>query len=114
MSGPSCPIILDNRGDISGHPTMADALACTEPVDVDAGEFEVFDSEGRAILLGTAPGGRFGNRRTVVTNVEEPPRHADELRERLLEFLRRCGVEAGPPGEELRSVVARFMAWQSQ
>lgn len=106
------PIILDNRGDITACCTLAEALAYAEPVDVDAGEYEAFDSVGRGIVLGTDAGGRLGNRQTVVESAEESPKHADDLRDRVLQYLRRVGAEPGPPGETLGALVARLVAWQ--
>jgi len=107
------PFVLDNRGDIVAFDTIDELLAAVEPVDVEEREFDAFDSQGRAIELGTAPGGRFGNRQVVVANAEATPQRAGDLRRRLLEYLCRVGVEPGPPEEALGSVVARLVAWQS-
>jgi hypothetical protein len=107
------PFILDNKGDLQVFATINDVLAYTEPVDVEEGEYEAFDAEGRLILLSTEPSGRLGNRKTIITKIEEPPRHAQELRKRLTECMRRGGSTSdGLLDESLASVVARFTAWQ--
>lgn len=105
----TAPIVLDNRGDISVHASIEDALAYAEPIDVENGEYEAFDAGGRLIVLGTAPGGRLGNRRTVVVSAEDTPSHAEDLRARAVGFLRRSGAQPVPPEQDLSAVVARLL-----
>jgi hypothetical protein len=85
------PVILDNRAD----------------------EYEAFDSEGRRLTLGTAPGGRYGNKRVIITQVDEAPRHQTELRTRLASFRRRAGIPADP-NATLDALVNAFATWCHQ
>ena len=93
------PIILDCQGDLKAFSTPEEALNHTEVIDVESGEYLAFDSEGRPLTLGTGPGGRYGNRRVTFTSVEEPPRHQQELRARLLNFMHRAGIAVDPQAE---------------
>lgn len=104
------PLILDNKGDLLAFRDVDDALAYAEVVDVEAGEYEAFDSEGRLLTLGTGPGGRFGQKRVIITQVEEPPRHQAELRSRLAHFTRRAGIPADP-NAALDALVDAFATW---
>lgn len=103
------PIILDNCGDMTAYESIEDALAYAEPVDVDNGEYRAFDAKGRAIVLGTEPGGGWGNRRTVVLSVEDPPRHAQDLQVRIVAYLQRLGEPVRDSEEDLPSVIARLL-----
>jgi hypothetical protein len=90
------PIILDNRGDLSVFQDPEEALAYAEVVDVEAGEYKAFDAEGRLLTLGTGPGGRYGNKKVIIVGVEERPDHQQELRNTLVDFMRRAGASPDP------------------
>jgi hypothetical protein len=107
------PLILDNKGDMLIFRTTDAALAYAEVVDVEAGEYQAFDSEGRMLTLGTGKSGRFGKKRVIVTVVEEPPRHQAELKARLLRFMLRAGIPVDASGD-LDVIVDSFARWHSR
>ena len=47
---PVPPIVVDENGDIEVHPTVEDAVAGLEAVDVRAGVYEFFDSQARLMV----------------------------------------------------------------
>lgn len=104
------PIILDCHGDLKAFSTAEEALNHTEVIDVESGEYNAFDSEGRVLTLGTCPGGRYGNKRVTFTSVEDPPRHEQELRTRLLDFMQRVGISTDPSAG-LEALVSSLVAW---
>ncbi len=104
------PIILDCQGDLKAFSTPEQALNHTEVIDVESGEYQAFDSEGRLLTLGTGPGGRYGNKRVIFTSVEDPPRHEQELRARLLDFMQRARVSVDP-NASLDFLVSSLAAW---
>jgi hypothetical protein len=85
------PVIVLEGGDVSLHPSLADATGSLEGVDVAERVYRVFDSAGRRIVL-RAEGvhrGRF----TVevgtvhVERIESSPAGIAELRGALIEYL---------------------------
>jgi len=105
------PVILDNRGDLLVFENSGEALAYAEAVDVEDGEYEAFDSEGRMLTLGTTPGGRYGRKRVVILDAEEQPLHQEELRVKLLSFLRRAGTPPDPSAS-LDALISALQAWR--
>ena len=80
------PVIISESGDVDVFESVEDAEKYLEPVDVRAGRFVAFDSEGRSLLLyPTSP-------RISIALAEETPSHAEELSVLLKRFLGQVGV----------------------
>lgn len=45
------PITIDENGDISIFATVEEAEHYMEPIDVEHGEYKVFDADGRQLLV---------------------------------------------------------------
>jgi hypothetical protein len=88
------PVFVIEGLDISMYDSVDDAAAALEGVDVEAGLYSVFDIEGRRIVL---KGEGVHETRFIVEvgtvrveSIEAEPSGAEELRQSLLQFGRRC------------------------
>jgi hypothetical protein len=86
------PVVVADGLDVTVYPTLEEAVANLEGVDVARGVYRVFDSVGRRVTLGT-----HGVRQvwfmvdigTVhVMEIESQPTGGSDLRELLLSHLR--------------------------
>lgn len=87
MVDPTPPIVVDENGDIEVYPTVAMAGQALEAIDVIEGSYEMFDSEGRQLLL-VAHGD--------LVSIELPrDSHSDpaQLEFRLRRYIKAVGVE---------------------
>lgn len=85
------PLFIDNNGDILVFESVQDAENWIEPIDVRNGEYEAFDAEGclLRLTLEKEPGfWKFARETVKISSAENEPSHADELRKRLLRFLK--------------------------
>lgn len=81
------PIVIDERGDISLFPSLADASREMEAIDVVDAAYEAFDSSGRRLSLGVSEG---------LVRIWLDPQSAaepDELLRRLRHFIVRAGSD---------------------
>lgn len=108
------PIIVSEHGDIEFYASTEDAELDLEATDVRNGEYIAYDSEGRLLHLAI----RQKKRRwtmpvevVAITESEEVPTHDDELREALVDFFSRLGVDEEWLGRAtLNELVAKGIA----
>lgn len=81
------PIVIDDHGDISLFPTLADAARELEAIDVVESVYEAFDSNGRRLSLAVSEG--LVRIWLDPQSVSEP----DELLRRLRYFIMRVGPD---------------------
>jgi hypothetical protein len=95
------PIIVDNHGDLSVYGSLEKAIGDLEPVDVRNGEYIAYDSEGRLlnVVVETSRPWKFSifqgprDERIGFIPTEDEPTHSDELRTKLIHFLKRVGED---------------------
>jgi hypothetical protein len=106
------PIIVAEDADVTFHASLEDATASMEGVDVEDGIYKVFDALGRRIEVraeGVHRGRLVLDIGTVhVGAVEANPTGAAELREILIQHLRRCGTPASE-SDDLPALVKAAM-----
>jgi len=92
------PILIDYNGDLCIFRTVESAQSYLEPEDAAAPTTRIFDSEGRLLSGVHMPSDRwfdrtFGlpGRRICLVQVDETASHVEELREKLLRFLKYVG-----------------------
>jgi hypothetical protein len=97
MKPPVIVLCLDEGGTPLFFRSSRDAESYLEPVDVNAGEYLAYDSEGRQLVIKAFETKGFWSTGgyVVIEEAEEEPQHVAELREALLTFLRRHA----PPSE---------------
>ena len=97
------PVFVVDGENVSVYDSLRDAMAALEGVDVEDGLYSVYDAEGRRIAL---KGVGVKRSRFVVEvglvqveSIESEPGGAEELRQSLLQLVRRCGtaVDEGTP-----------------
>jgi hypothetical protein len=84
------PIIIYEHGDISFFESVQDVERYLEPIDVKNDEYIAYDSEGRLLQLSVEH--RTPVDRVVLSYSETQPMHALELKQILLDFFTRVGV----------------------
>jgi hypothetical protein len=102
------PIIIDENGSLDFFKSVDDAERYLEPIDVRNQEYIAYDSEGRRLELrveeevcaGLLGLGRSTTERVRITQLEEVPTHAEELKKTLRASLQKLGV----PLESLHSL----------
>ena len=110
------PLVVDSGGDIS---LFRDARALErglEAIDVQNGEYVVYDSEGRLVALTTEEvptrvlfGLLRGKAEAVrIASAEPEPAHASELGAKLRAFLERLGEEASLSATSLPELIERL------
>lgn len=118
LISPKPPIFLIDGLDVTAFDTIENAVQFFEPVDVKMGEIDAYDSEGRLLHFGveySRGSGFWGTLLsspdyTVLIDVEAEPRHASQLREKLVAFLRHFGAdESSLSHASLPELVGRVM-----
>jgi hypothetical protein len=101
------PVIVSESGDVDVFGSVGDAERYLEPIDVQAGRFIAFDSEGRLLKLHpTIP-------RVTIDCAEETPTHEEQLSDLLRRFLGHVGVtDPGLASESLAKLVERSLAFK--
>lgn len=85
------PIIVEERGgDMTFFDSVTKAEQSLEAIDVENGEYVVYDSEGRLLELRT-----ISKKRVVIQPAEAEPMHANELSTKLIRCFSRMGFSAG-------------------
>jgi hypothetical protein len=92
-------VIDKSGGDIAVYMSLADAERHLEAIDVQNNEYEAFDAEGRLLRLTTE------QERVRIAPSENEPNHADELRQKLLAFLRAAKAPSVNSGSSLSQLV---------
>lgn len=75
------PLIVVDGNDVSLFPSVVALTSKLEPPDVRAGAFAAYDSSGRMLELGTAPG---RVERVVIASADGEPRHEPQMRDALV------------------------------
>lgn len=95
------PIIVAEGWDVRLFKSAAEALGSLEPIDVEEGIYQVFDSVGRRLTLGT------DGSRVFVSGVDSNSQHTYDLEALLRGFLERVGGNVGSdPRRDLATLVA--------
>jgi len=111
------PIFVSEPNDLYAFDSLSDLQLHLEPVDVEDGIYEAYDSEGRRLSL-RAMGVRRGwlgsidqhKASIIVARAEQTPTHAEALRGLLVSFLSAVEKE-GPPldGLSLQELESRAL-----
>jgi len=109
------PLIVNEHGDISIYSDVDVMLCSLESIDVENGEYQVFDSEGRKVELSATAekvlfGLLIGDGKIGISKVEDEPTHADLLKKLLVAAIlsQRAAVDAELSLEELIKVASNF------
>jgi hypothetical protein len=108
------PILIFEGRDVSIHPSLEHARFFSEVIDVKAGMYEVYDSEG--LLLDLKIISKRGREEAVIEERQPAVFQAAELHQRLVEYLK-IGKLSIPDLEqettmELMRRVAKHMPWK--
>ena len=83
-------IVIDSGGDIALFDSIDSAESYIEPIDVDNGEYQIFDSQGRTMLPKVKFGKGFLSPSRVALEVSEVV-CATDLRSAIQGYLGRAG-----------------------
>lgn len=72
MIEPKTPlfVLLKDCGEVESYGSVEALLGQLEAIDVENNEYEVWDAEGRKVLLRTEESGRFRSKKIVLGSVE--------------------------------------------
>jgi hypothetical protein len=95
------PIFIVEDEDVIILASIAKAQSWIEPIDVQLGGFEMYDSVGRLLKIET-----FRWRGNKITSLEEQPTHQKELEHALRRYLKASNVpQAHDPSCDLPCLV---------
>jgi hypothetical protein len=86
------PIVIDDSGDLMVFDSPDLAQRYIEPIDIKAGHYMIYDSEGRLLAADIVPKA-FVLERVVLRDAEDIPTHQHVLMGRLKSFLVAVGED---------------------
>ena len=105
---PTAPIFIVDGLDISAYRSATDAALHLEGPDVLAGDYRVYDANGRKFVMHSS-GGPKDYSATVTAQLAEEPAVPQELAEALRATLKVLGLTL-PPRASLADLVDAFLA----
>ena len=111
------PLVIDASGELLLFRDVSSMENYLEPIDVHNGEYLVYDSEGRKVLLTTAvesSSSLFGlikgsSEHVRVSAVEDPPSYSQVLSAKIRRTLENLSVDA-PAAASLSELIALLLS----